>query len=172
MIKSEVQIPKVWRSELGGVIAFILICLVCAIASNRFPQLALKDELFSFYGYHVYIIVPILWFLPLFSLMISIYKMYNVKYKVDNRGIEATVGRISVKQRVNRVRYEDIRAIDIHQTIIQRMLDVGSLEMGTAASAETEVILDGISAPYELKDMLERERDARKKIGNKNNYTD
>jgi uncharacterized membrane protein YdbT with pleckstrin-like domain len=66
-----------------------------------------------------------------------------------------------MKQSVNRVRYEDIRGLDIHQTIIERMLDVGSLEIGTAASADNEVYLRGIEAPYEIKDMLERERDAR-----------
>ncbi len=161
MIKSEVIIHKVWRSEVTRIAVFLILSVGCIVLSNKFTFLTLHGYLFSFAGYQVYLAFPVLWLIPISYLFSCIFKIYNVIYRVDNRGIESCSGRLSMKQSVNRVRYEDIRGIDINQTIIERMLDVGSIEIGTAASADNEVLLYGIDAPYEIKDMLERERDAR-----------
>ncbi len=161
MIKSEVIIHKVWRSEVSSIAIFLILSVGCIILSNKFTFLTLHGHIFNLNGYKVYLALPILWLIPVSYLFSCIFKIYNVIYRVDNRGIESCSGRLSMKQTVNRVRYEDIRGIDIHQTIIERMLDVGAIEIGTAASAENEVFLQGIDAPYEIKDMLERERDAR-----------
>ena len=169
MIKSEIHIHKVWRSELGLMVLYLVLSIFCIVISNRFPDLTIKGELFSVSSYNIYLFLPILWFVPIITLMIPTYNIYNVLYKIDNRGIEAIKGRIALKQTINRVRYEDIRGIDIEQTIIQRMLDVGTLRIGTAASADSEVTLEGIEAPYEVKDMLERERDARVELAQQSN---
>lgn len=165
MIKSEITIHKVWRSEIHMLALFVGLSVACVILSHKIPALTVTGELFSVGQYQFYLSLPLLWLIPTTLLCMSIYKIYNVQYKVDNRGIESRIGRFAISQRVNRVRYEDIRAIDIHQTIFERMLDVGSIEVGTAASAESEVYMYGIDAPYEIKDMLERERDARLKKG-------
>ena len=163
MIKSEVIIRKVWRSEISSLTWFIISSILCVILSNKFSILTLRDHLFTIGNYKIVLVLPLLWFIPLISLMYAIYKIYNVKFKVDNRGVEATIGRLSMKQSVIRVRYEDIRAIDINQTLLERMLDIGTVDIGTAASGESEVYMIGIEAPYEIKDMLDRERDARQR---------
>lgn len=164
MIKSEVIIRKVWRSEISSIAIFIVFSVLCIIISQKIEISVFNGRLFSLgNNYDLYLRFPILWMVPFSYLMVAIYRVYNVIYKVDNRGIESTIGRLALKQRINRVRYEDIRAIDIHHTIFDRMLDVGTIAISTAASADAEVYLSGVDSPYEIKDMLERERDARLK---------
>lgn len=163
MIKSKVEIPKVWRSELGNVAVFLFLGVVSVIASKRYPALTIKGDLFHIGNTYVNLYLPLLWLLPAAYLFYVLYRIYNVKYYVDYRGIESCVGRLSVKQTINRVRYEDIRAIDIYQTIMDRMLDIGTLEIGTAAFSSAEISMEGIASPIEIKQMLEKERDGRLK---------
>lgn len=163
MIKSSVEIPKVWRSELGNIAVFLFLGIVSVIATKKYPQMIIKGDLFRIGDTYFFLYLPLLWLLPMLYLLYTIYRIYNVKYYVDYRGVESWVGRLSVKQTTNRVRYEDIRAIDIYQTIVDRMLDIGTLEIGTAAFSSAEISMEGISAPHEIKQMLEKERDGRLK---------
>ena len=90
-------------------------------------------------------------------------KIYNVRYCVDKRGVEARTGILSNNQRITRVRYEDIRSLDTHQSLLDRFLDIGQVEVSTAASSAVEMVLAGIAVPEDVKRMLERERDKRQK---------
>jgi uncharacterized membrane protein YdbT with pleckstrin-like domain len=59
------------------------------------------------------------------------------------------------------VRYEDIRSIDSFQTLWERFLDVGRVDVGTASTAGIEISFEGISNPRRVQQIIQEERDAR-----------
>ncbi|MCB0311197.1 MAG: PH domain-containing protein [Bdellovibrionales bacterium] len=164
MLKGAIIIPRVWRAELQSVVTFFVCCALAIFLSVRFPGSVIPGKLFSIGSYSVNLTLPLWSFLPLFPLFNSIYRIYNVRYIVDSRGIEARTGILALRQRITRVRYEDIRSVETEQTLLDRMLDIGQVEIGTAATGSIEILFMGVGAPAEVQDMIQRERDRRHKI--------
>lgn len=164
MLNKQIIVPRVWRSELTHVIIFLVLCIVCVVLSNQYPATVIKGRLFSIGSYSMYLSLPLLWFFPFGSLLAAVFKIYNVKYILDSRGIEARVGILALHQKITRVRYEDIRSVDTEQTLLERFLDIGTVLIGTAATDTTEINLRGVAAPKELQEMIQNERDRRQKV--------
>jgi len=163
--EGSIPIPKVWRSEIGGVVFFI-VCIIGAAALSRYlPGTVIVGELVPLGLSVVYLKFPLFWLAPLSCWIHLLFKMYNVRYSADTRGVEAVVGILSLNQRIIRVRYEDVRSIETDQTVIERMLDVGDVEIGTAGTAGVELTLAGVGAPKEVQDMVQAERDKRQRLG-------
>jgi len=111
----------------------------------------------------VYLSLPLWWFLPLLTLGATMRRIYDVRYTVDSWGCHAKVGILSLRTTTTAVRYEDIRSIETDQSIFERILNVGSVLVSTASTSGIEVQFEGVAAPQEVQDMLQRERDSRQK---------
>jgi hypothetical protein len=160
-----IPIPKVWRSEIGGLIVFGLSLMLGVGLSQLFPNTILRGEVLPLGLSIVYLKLPLCWLIPLSCWINLLYRMYNVRYSADTRGIQAVLGILSLNQRIIRVRYEDVRSIETDQTVVGRMLDVGAVEIGTAGTAGVELTLAGIGAPKEVQEMIQAERDKRQRLG-------
>jgi uncharacterized membrane protein YdbT with pleckstrin-like domain len=163
MIKSELVIPKVWRSEIKGITLFIFFSLLSIYLTNLFPGSVIEGPLFDVGKYTLFMTLPLYWFIPFITMMYSIIKIYDVRYTIDDHGVETRIGILSLHQRITRVRYEDIRSIEIKHSLIERILDIGNVEISTAATSGVEIVLSGVAAPEEIQFMLQRERDSRQK---------
>lgn len=163
MVKNELVIPKVWRSEIKMVALFFFFSFLCVIISRSWGWSVLSAPVFTIGGTTIMLTLPIFWFVPFITLMMAVVHIYNVRYSVNSRGVEAKIGILSLNQRVTTVRYEDIRSLETEQTLLDRMLDIGRVEISTAATGSIEIIFAGIAVPEEVQDMLQRERDSRRK---------
>lgn len=67
------------------------------------------------------------------------------RYKLGVNGVESAEG-IIARNKAN-VRYAHIRSAEVKQGIIDRLLDVGSVELATAGSSDVEIIFKGIHDP-------------------------
>jgi len=169
--EGSISIPKVWRSEIAGLMVFLVLCAVSIALSERFPGSVLRGDLVSFELSTLELRLPVFWLMPLTACLVLLFRIYNVRYTADSRGIESVSGILSLKQRITRVRYEDIRSIETDQTVLERMLDIGSVEVGTAATAAIELSLLGVSAPKEIRDMFQAERDKRDRLAERQDTT-
>ena len=160
-------IHKVWRSELPRLIIFLVLLLGCTLLSRQFPNTIIRGEFVTLGATQVILSLPLLWLIPAWSLLLSIVKIYDVRYTLDAHGIESRVGILSMHQTITRIRYEDIRSIETEQSVLERILDVGTVEMGTAATGAVEVALYGVASPKLIQDLLQAERDHRQKAGPK-----
>lgn len=158
-MKTEIVIPKVWRSEIKLIVGFVILGIASIILTQHFPESIISGRLFSVGSAHVELSIPLFWFMPLAALLLGVLRIYDVRYVIDSRGLEARVGILGLNQRITRVRYNDIRSAETEQTIIERMLNVGDVEVGTAATADIEIIFQGVAAPQELQSLIQRERD-------------
>lgn len=164
MTSGTVVIPKAWRSEAPSAILFALSCPIAYFLTISLPWTIITGPLFEFDGVRVNLSLPLAIFLPAGALLRGIYRIYNVRYSIGLRGIEARHGVLNLSQRVVRIRFEDIRAVEVKQSILDRLLDIGKVELSTAASSDTEVIMSGIAAPYNFRQVVQLERDKRQKI--------
>ncbi len=162
--EGSISIPKVWRSEVGGLAIYLVLSGLAIVLSERFPGSIIRGNVIAFELTALELRLPVFWLLPLTACFVLIFRMYNVRYVADSRGIESVSGVLSLKQRITRVRYEDIRSIETDQTVLERMLDIGTVEVGTAATSGIELVLVGVSAPKEIRDMFQAERDKRDRI--------
>ena len=161
MSSGVIIIRKVWRSEAIALLGFAVLGVATAVLSRRFPGLVVRGELFSVGGSTLRLALPVLWLVPAGWLAMIAFRIYNVRYVADTRGIEAYRGILSLSQQITRVRYEDVRSIESDQSLLERLLDVGTVQVGTAASTGVEMLLEGIAAPKSVQEFIQNERDRR-----------
>lgn len=173
MIDGEIVVPKVWRSEMGGIIIFLILTFVAYSLSSYWESGAIiRGRLFTIGDTSIYLSLPWLYLIPFASLVLTYVKMYNVRYSIDKRGIETRIGILSLNQKITRVRFEDVRSAETYQSLLDRMLYIGTVKVGTAATGQTEIEFKGIDAPEEVQDLIQRERDSRQKASRRNFHHD
>ena len=157
--KSRIVIPKVWRSELKILVAFMVFGGLSVFLTRMYPNSVINGVLLKAGNTSIVFSLPLFWLIPCVPLLIGITRIYDVRYIIDSRGLEARIGILRLNQRIIRVRYNDIRSAETEQTILERVLNVGDVEVGTAATSDIEIIFAGVSAPQELQNIIQRERD-------------
>ncbi|MCB0339394.1 MAG: PH domain-containing protein, partial [Bdellovibrionales bacterium] len=133
MSSGAVMITRAWRSQLGRCIAFFGLSVVAVVLSSYFPGSVIKGELFTLFGWRISLSLPLFTLVPLYALMRLAWPIYDAVFMIDKRGIEMKTGILSLNQRIVRVRYEDIRSIELDQTLMERALNVGTVGIGSAA---------------------------------------
>ena len=88
--------------------------------------------------------------------------MYDSKYIIDERGVEAQMGLVSLNLRQPRLRYEDIRGVEPTQTIFERLLGIGSVLIGSAMTKDIEIAMRGVANPRAIQLLIGGERDKRR----------
>lgn len=161
-----VVIRPAFRSQYILLILFALTSYVSIKGSKLLPFTVIHGELIRFQKFQYFLDLPLLWFLPAFFLGKTLFNIYNVAYVFFGRGIEAREGILSLQTRVTRIRFEDVRVIEVHQTIFQRLLGVGQVDIGTAATAEVEIMMRGVARPSFIQEVTIGERDRIRKEKN------
>ncbi len=164
MGEERIIIPKTWRSECVGMLMFFVLSVVSIWLTDTFRWSIVQGELFTIAGMRFTLSLPLFWFIPALTIGNSLYRIYNVRYSIDSRGIEEKHGILAMRTKTTQVRYEDVRSVELEQTLLERILHIGEVEIGTAATGATEIKIQGVAAPEEVQDMIQRERDRRTKL--------
>lgn len=159
-----VIIHKVWRSEIERVVILLLLCMAAVILSRYFPNTIIVGELITLGDTRYDLSLPLFALMPVIAFMDLIARVYDVRYILDSRGIESREGIVSFSQRISRIRFEDIRLVEFDQTLLERFLEVGDIQIGTAATGGVEIFMEGIEAPREVQAMIQAERDIRQQL--------
>jgi hypothetical protein len=154
-----VVFPKTWRSEIDGLFFFAVFIAGGIALSINFPGSIITGPLFDVGAYRLSMSLPLYWLVPVWWLSTLLFRIYNVRYSADERGLEAVTGILSFSQTITRLRYEDVRSLELDQTLLERVLDVGELEIGTAGTAGIEMVFEGISEPFRVKTMIQDRRE-------------
>lgn len=163
MVDNVIVVRRVWRSQIMRLMVYFVLCLGTVLLSHHFPGSVLSGKLFTIGGSTFYLSLP-LWSLFAFGgLVYCLLPIYDARMVIDRRGVELAVGILGLQYVVNWVRFEDIRGCELKQSVLERILDVGTLEIASAATEGVEITFDGIGSPRELQNMVQMERDIRKK---------
>lgn len=83
---------------------------------------------------------------------------YNDLYVLSRFKITRITGRLSFKYSVPSVNYSDIRGIVVAQGVLGRLLNYGTVFLGTAAYEAHELVLEGVESPNEFAELIEEFR--------------
>ena len=95
---------------------------------------------------------------PLVVLVDLIRIHYNDIYVFSRFKLTKIEGRISFNYSVPSLNYSDIRGLVVSQSFIGRILGYGDIFLGTASTEGHELILQGVSAPEALAEIIEKFR--------------
>lgn len=96
-----------------------------------------------------------LYIIPLALAIESLRQYHDDLYIFERERIIHKGGRLSLQYSVPSIRYIDIRAITVNQSIYGRIFDYGSVELNTAAEDTSELVLSGVRAPIQLARVIE-----------------
>jgi uncharacterized membrane protein YdbT with pleckstrin-like domain len=82
------------------------------------------------------------------------YRRYSWAYKIDNETIESREGLIARK--VKSIRVQDLRNINVNQSLMGRIVGVGDVEFSSAGGSGIEVVFRGVDKPLEVKALAQR----------------
>lgn len=90
--------------------------------------------------------------LLLISLGIAAVLRYRYLFTITDGSIIMRVGLIA--RNTNEMQLKHIRAINVRQGIIERILGIGSLIFLSAANSDSEVVFKGIKEPHGVKERI------------------
>ena len=150
-----------WRSQLLNLVGFFVLCIFGVIVSNSVPATVMPGSLFSIGDTTYFLHFPILILLPGAVLGKILVNIYDAKYIIDEHGVEAQIGLVSLNLRQPRLRWEDIRGVEPNQTIWERLLGIGSVLIGSAMTQDVEIVMSGVANPRAIQLLIGGERDRR-----------
>tara|TARA_R100000789_G_scaffold99563_1_gene106465 strand:- start:3606 stop:4106 length:501 start_codon:yes stop_codon:yes gene_type:complete len=81
----------------------------------------------------------------------------NVKFKVLTITDKRTLYRQGIlSKRTNEVQHDDVRNIQMDQTFLQRVLNVGDIAISSSGQDDMEIVVKGVGNPQEIVDLVRR----------------
>ncbi|GAB4515330.1 MAG: hypothetical protein Tsb0026_20890 [Sulfuricaulis sp.] len=90
----------------------------------------------------------------MYLIAVVIYRRYSWAYMINSETIESREGLIARK--VKSIRVQDLRNINVNQSLWQRIMGVGDVEFSSAGGSGIEVVFRGVDKPLEVKAMAQR----------------
>jgi Bacterial PH domain/Bacterial SH3 domain len=160
-VKNFPKISRSWRAEFR-LIGIYLVTLVLSIWLSRFlAWTVVVGHLFRLFDRTVFLYLPVLWLIPLNILLYALARKYDASYSFTTTDIEAKTGIMGLNLKKVRVRYEDIKSVQLTQTLEQRLLNIGDIEVSSAATSGIEIRILGIYNPAEIKRFIDNEKNMR-----------
>lgn len=92
------------------------------------------------------ILIPVL--VGLVMLLYVYVMLKTTAFVVTDKRVVAKTGVFSVN--MSEVRIEDVRGVNLSQSLWQRIIDAGTVFVGTAATGGAEIVMNGIASPKQV----------------------
>jgi uncharacterized membrane protein YdbT with pleckstrin-like domain len=140
------MMPKIQLIEyvIRMILVGIIVTLVATIVRFSF-------DLYSFNFYKNAFLIYAAW-----RLLRLAYQFLATRYIITTTSVSMHFGIIA--RDITRVRIVDIRSVRLKQSIIGRLLNFGSVIIGTADTSESEVILKDVANPADILSLIESQR--------------
>lgn len=154
------------RSLVPHIILAIAVVLVSLVVTVEYPGsvhvLSIGDDW----------LVPLPLGLLLCAVVVirPIFLMYDSRLELNCHHLHWHSGRMSLRNRNVNYTFEDLLGVEVDQTIIDRLLGVGALKVGTAVVDKRSIVLQGVSNPTRWAEVIAARIDAAR-INSRNNVT-
>ena len=92
----------------------------------------------------------------LIILLVWYLRCYGTRLTITNKRTKLRTGILS--KQINEVYHRDVRNVRLSQTFLQRIFDVGSLEISSAGQADVEIAVSGMPSPEKMKAIIDENR--------------
>ncbi len=103
-------------------------------------------------GRNVQIVLALIGVLMLVLIAVIVYRYHVWTFTIRSGTIESCRGIIG--RNVQSIRVQDLRNVNVRQTIMQRLFGVGDVEFSSAGGAGVEVTFYGVTDPLGVKDRV------------------
>ena len=150
----EVSIRPSMLAHLGRLICAVAIVIVGIPISEFVGRETGKDVILQTFSI----------FLLFGALIIlgEVWRSFNKRFCLCKEYVSVYAGLLGANLRTTRLLYEHVRGVEIEQSVLQRLLGLGDLHVGSDVNkGEGEMVICGIRNPDKVKDLLlERVRTA------------
>ncbi len=138
-----------WRCNLPELIVGLTIVIIVATKTygTAYYGLSLSAELL---GTDQDILLPLHLLLLAVVIARPLFWHFDSKHVLGSHHIYSITGRCSLKKERIELSFEDILGVRSNQTIIERILGVGSILVWTASSENPEITMRGIANPEDV----------------------
>jgi len=142
--------PNFFKHKLGYIMGCIVFAIIGFICLSIVPNISVLPNVFG--------IVLGIYFIGLGVFMFAWGYLYynNITLTIDEEKSIKKMGIFS--KSINEVKHVDVRNIQIRQGFFDRMFDIGSVYISSAAQSGVEMSVDGISEYSQIKDLLNKKR--------------
>lgn len=142
-------LPRSYRYVWPSLLLFFVCCVLTLYISREFPGTIYRFY-FELFGFRFLVSMPLFGLFCAMTLARPIALMYDVHYELRCHHLIATTGLLSMKKESFEIPYEDLRGVQIDQSLIDRILGIGTLLLGTAVTDRPEIVMSGIARPHEF----------------------
>ncbi len=135
-----------WLNQWWQIGVMILMPVVLILALLKGHQYFSPENL------RVVLVVCVAVFVYLVAVVI--YRRYSWAYTINSETIESREGLIARK--VKSIRIQDLRNINVNQSLMERIMGVGDVEFSSAGGSGIEVVFRGVDKPLEVKALAQR----------------
>ena len=100
-----------------------------------------------------YLILSALAVLPV---VMAALKRHSMKVFVDEQQVEISEGILSVVR--NSIYCADVRTTVTRQNLLQRIVNIGTVEVGSAGTGRVEIVARGVPNPRQLEHVIEEQK--------------
>ena len=164
--EASIKLPTItlypaWRSQAGNLFLFAVTAILAVQISKNVAWSVVHGQLFAIGDAKIFLSLPLAALVPLFFLVRAFAAIYDAVYLVDDSGVEARIGYASTMFRRPRLRLEDIRGVEPVQTILQRVLGIGDVLVGSAMTEGVEIVMEGVADPCGVQQLISERMEAR-----------
>jgi uncharacterized membrane protein YdbT with pleckstrin-like domain len=135
-----------WRYQWSAVCAILIMLLIVIAARAYGPEhLGMRAT---------HLVIAASGAIAVYLILLGVYRRLAWRYLIDDHNIESYHGVLA--RRVHSIRVEDLRNINVNQTVMQRLLGVGDVEFSSAAGGAVEVVFFGVDDPMAVKVLAQR----------------
>lgn len=149
-----VRFQRSWRSVLPQLLLAILILVFGLYITAYIDESVLVIPIFEEFSLRL----PIFLLLFLFVLIRPVVQIYDSYCELSEHHLRIVRGRLSIWRRNQEFAFEDLLGVQVSQSIIDRILGVGRIEVGSKTSA-IQISMSGIKNPQLYADHVSRRID-------------
>jgi len=81
--------------------------------------------------------------------------LYDAKHFITPKGVVARSGIYSFVTRDMHADFHDISGVSVRQSLFERLINIGTIDVGTAMSANVEIVIEGVDSPSKYADIMD-----------------
>lgn len=105
---------------------------------------------------YVFLGLPISLLILTYLIVGIVIKLNNSRFEIRTNCVRYLRGRVSIRQEVIEIPFQDIGWVRVSQNIVERFFDIGTIEVGTRHSHSPEIVAKGRIEPHKYAGVIFR----------------
>ena len=158
-----IHLKRNWRSLIPHFVLFLVIVFVGVLVTENVPA-ATVTLMLPIEGDAVTVDLPIFLLFALIALARPVVLLFDSHYQLSEHHLRINRGQLSIWRRRQEFAFEDLLGVQVSQSLLDRVLGVGTITVGTKTAA-LDVVMRGLAKPQAVADQVARRIDASRIAG-------